>query len=85
MTGFRERPDSWYDSPDEVPDSVEDECYDKWLEYLADDYCEKCSWSAGEDDALVNVAPCAECARGDYAPQAYEQFRQDFLDDRARA
>lgn len=83
---FRERPDSWYDSPDEPTDAEYDACRDAWAEAL-DDHCDTCRWMpADEDDAdgntpVLPTEPCNAC-RTDPPARYDNEWQQRWFEDR---
>jgi hypothetical protein len=78
---FRERPDSWYESPDEPSDAQYDACREAWEEYLLE-FCENGDrWISRDDEPHCDeLQPCAACA--DSPPMPLERFSEGWFNDR---
>jgi hypothetical protein len=79
---YRERPSSWYDSPDEPTDAQYEACRAEWEEYL-DSYCDNgngCYMSPADGDKphLDVLQPCGSCY--DNPPVDYEKWQVSWFD-----
>ncbi len=68
---------------DEPSDAAVEECREEWITYLAEEYCERCSWTADDRDAVSCPAPCADCAADtSVKPYSLDEWSERWHDDK---